>query len=188
MKNFCINYLLEESRQRIKIALDECFKGQIPVVACIGTDAVVGDSLGPLTGSMIRQKLGGKTFVFGTVDSPITAKDVGATSDFLKNAYPETPVLAIDAALGKKSEIGNVKLFQGALKPGLGVDKKLKEIGTVSLIGVVEQKDGGKSLLSSVRLSLVYNLATVLSDAFCLYVKESLERKTRYAPSFAVNF
>lgn len=188
MKNFCINYLSKECKIFLKTALNEIFNGQIPIVACIGTDAVVGDSLGPLVGSMLKQKLMGKTYVFGTVDEPITAKDVGILSEFLINAYPNVPVFAIDAALGKKNEIGNVKIFQGSLKPGLGVDKKLKEIGDVSLIGVVEQKEGGKALLPMVRLSLVYNLATVISDAFCEYVEESLSFKAQIKQTYAVNF
>ncbi len=188
MKNFCINYALKESRQGLKSAFYDLFKGEIPIVACIGTDAVIGDSLGPLTGSMIKQKIAGKTFVFGTVNDTITAKDVGIVSEFLKNAYPDFPILAIDAALGKKNEIGAIKAFCGALKPGLGVDKKLKEIGTATVIGVVEQKDGGKALLPMVRLSLVYNLATVISDAFCEYVEESLSFKTQIKQTYAVNF
>ena len=188
MKNFCINYLSNESKRYLKDCLWEIFKGQIPIVACIGTDAVVGDSLGPLTGSMIRQKLCGKTFVFGTMESTITAKDVGVVSEFLKNAYQGVPVLAIDAALGKNTEIGNLKIFQGALKPGLGVDKKLKELGDVSLIAVVEQKEGGKALLSSVRLSLVYNMATVISDAFLEYAIESIEKREQNQGSFVANF
>ena len=188
MKNFCINYLSNESKEYLKDSLWEIFKGQIPIVACIGTDAIVGDSLGPLTGSMIKQKLYGKTFVFGTMENTITAKDVDIVSEFLQNAYPGVPVLAIDAALGKKAEIGNLKIFQDSLKPGLGVDKKLKELGDVSLIAVVEQKEGGKALLSSVRLSLVYNIATIISDAFCKYVEESLEQRELNQCSFVANF
>ena len=188
MKNFCINYLLKETKQSLTEKLHEFLKGRIPVIACIGTDAVVGDSLGPLVGTMIKQKLSGKAYVFGTVNQTITAKDVYTVTTFLKNAYPDFPILAIDAALGKKSEIGDIKLFKGALKPGLGVDKRLAEIGNVSLIAIVEQKDGGKALLSSVRLSLVYNLATIISDAVKNYVEESLALSSQFKESPIANF
>ncbi|MBR2336462.1 MAG: spore protease YyaC [Clostridia bacterium] len=149
----------------------QILQSKIPVIVCIGTDAVVGDSLGPLVGSMLKQKIKGKAYVFGTVDCPITAKEIECVSDFVKNAYPGVPVLAIDAALGKKEEVGNVKISAQPIKPGLGVNKDLAEIGNVSIIGVVEEKERGKRFLSSVRLSLVYRQAEIISSAIAGYIK-----------------
>ena len=39
-----------------------------PVVLCIGSDLAIGDSLGPITGTMLGQKVsGGGIFVYGTL-------------------------------------------------------------------------------------------------------------------------
>ena len=152
---------------RNRVTLQE----KIPIIVCIGTDAVVGDSLGPLVGSMLKSKIGGKAYVFGTVDLPITAREIESVSKFVKNVYPDVPVLAIDAALGKKEEVGNIKLSLQPIKPGLGVDKNLAEIGDLSIIGVVEEKERGKNYLSSVRLSVVYKQAEIISSAIERFVK-----------------
>ena len=158
------------SNCEICFSLKQILCEKIPIIVCIGTDAVVGDSLGPLVGSMLKENLMGKTYVFGTVDCPITAKEVGLVAEFVKNAYPDTPILAIDAALGKKQEIGTIKVMKGPIKPGLGVDKDLAEIGTASIIGVVEEKEKGKRFLSSVRLSVVYMQAKAIANAINSYI------------------
>lgn len=94
---------------------------------------------------------------------------MGKVAEFIKTVYPSAPILAIDAALGKKEEIGLVKITDAPIKPGLGVDKNLAEIGSASIIGVVEEKIGGKRLLNSVRLSLVYNQAKLISNGILKY-------------------
>ena len=85
--------------------------------------------------------------------------------------------MAIDAALGKKEDIGYLKLTDSAIKPGLGVDKELSEVGTSSIIGIVEEKVYGKKYLSSVRLSIVYDEAQVIVDAINEYVDEVLSKR-----------
>ena len=57
-------------------ALKSLLGGRYPVFLCVGTDAVAGDSLGPLTGTLLESNLRGKTYVFGTLDRLVTALDV----------------------------------------------------------------------------------------------------------------
>ena len=169
MKIYCVNYNLSKSDLQLSLALGDILNKKLPIIVCIGTDAVQGDSLGPMVGSFLSSSLRGKTYVFGTLNRPITAKDVGKVSEFIKSVYPETPVLAIDAALGKKEEVGLVKALDAPIKPGLGVDKNLCEIGTASIIGVVEEKYNGKHLLNSVRLSLIYSQAKLITKGILNY-------------------
>ena len=179
MKNFLKNGEDELKKMQIGGFLLDNLQGEIPIVVCIGTDAVTGDSLGPLVGSMLKQMLLGKTYVFGTVDCPITAKDVPFIAEFLKNAYPSTPVLAIDAALGQSEEVGKIKTHVKPIKPGLGVNKNLAEIGDISIIGIVEEKSKGNKFLSSVRLSLVYRQAEIISSGIESYIKSQIKRNTK---------
>ena len=169
MKIYCVNYNTTESELNLSLALSDILSKKLPIIVCIGTDAVQGDSLGPMVGSLLSSSLRGKTYIFGTLNRPITAKEVGKVSEFIKSVYPETPVLAIDAALGKREEIGLVKVLDTPIKPGLGVDKHLSEIGTASIIGVVEEKYNGKHLLNSVRLSLIYNQARLITNGILNY-------------------
>ncbi len=137
----------------------------LPVFVCIGTDAVSGDSLGPLIGTLLERKLRGKTYVFGTLERPLTARDVNVSAEFVKKICPCGKVVAIDAAVGRKEEVGGVRISDSPVKPGLGVNKNLSDTGDVSIIGVVdEKKDSGEGgNLGRVRFSLVYKIAETVA-------------------------
>lgn len=170
MKKFCLNYDFSKSSEKICEILHAVLDKRLPVIVCIGTDAVAGDCLGPLVGSILKESLLGKTYVFGTVESPVTAKEVQMVAEIVENAYPYSPVLAIDAALGCVDEIGSLKIADCPIRPGLGVDKNLKTIGTASIMGVVEDKERGKNLLGAVRFSLVYKMAKAIASGVFKYV------------------
>ena len=162
------------SENKLASELKNALKGEIPVVVCIGTDAVIGDSLGPLTGSLLKKKAGGLTYVFGSMENPVTATDVKHLIGLIKAVYPYSRILAVDAALGGKEEVGSVKLCDGPIRPGLGVDKDLGEIGDASIIGIVdEKKKKNGSPLSFVRLSRVYFQAELISSAIADYLTGS---------------
>lgn len=171
MKSFYYNNDRSAVKRGISSALRAAFDGKKPIVCCIGTDAVSGDSLGPIVGTLLKEKLLGKTYVYGTLDMPITAKEVGALSDYLSKTHCGSPVLAVDAALGEENEVGYIKVCDLPIKPGLGVKKQLKELGSASIIAVVESKES-KNLLSFVRISKVYGLATAIAEGICEYFAE----------------
>jgi len=176
MTTFSYNLGLSSNSQGVSKALNEIFGGKSPVICCIGTDAVSGDSLGPVVGTMLNRKLLGKTYIYGTLEHPITAKDVYYANRFISFVHPKVPVLAIDAGLGKREEVGTIKIAGVPIKPGLGVDKNLCEMGEASIIAVVEEK-AKKNLLSSVRLSSVYLLAKEISDGILEYFEKYVEEK-----------
>ena len=53
-----------------------------PVILCIGSDLSVGDSLGPLCGTMLSERTGADIFVYGTLKKTVTAKEVRYMSEF----------------------------------------------------------------------------------------------------------
>ena len=143
-----------------------------PVVLCIGSDLAIGDSLGPITGTMLEQKSsGGGIFVYGTLKKPITAKEVKYLNDFLKETHPDSKVIAVDAAVGEAGDIGLIKIANKSLRPGLGANKRLSQVGDVSIMGIVAEKSVfNYSLLNLTRLNLVYRMADIISDALSSYI------------------
>jgi hypothetical protein len=76
---------------------------QPPVVVCIGSDLAIGDSLGPITGSMLKYKTQGLgAFIYGTLSAPVTAKEISYMQTFLKRTHPNNPIIAVDAAVGER--------------------------------------------------------------------------------------
>lgn len=140
-----------------------------PAVICIGSDLVLGDSLGPLVGTMLK-KAGTPCYVYGNLTHPVTAKEIGYAKNYIKKTHPDSFIIAVDAAIGNKEDVGTVKVSAGSLRPGLGVDKKLGKIGDVSIIGVVASRSlQNYNLFNLTRLSLVYKMAEVIAGGIAEY-------------------
>jgi putative sporulation protein YyaC len=139
---------------------------QPPVVVCIGSDLAIGDSLGPITGSMLKYKTQGlHVFLYGTLAAPITAKEIGYIRTFLKETHKDSQIIAIDAAVGAEGDIGLIKIHDKPLLPGAGANKKLGAIGDISVMGIVAEKSlTNYGLLNTTRLNLVYSMAEIISD------------------------
>lgn len=138
-----------------------------PVILCIGSDLAVGDSLGPVTGTLLRKagtELGG--FVYGTLRNPVTAKEVKYINSFLRKTHPKSKIIAVDAAVGEDSDVGLMKVIGGALRPGSGANKRLGKVGDVSVLGIVARKSAfSYSLLNLTRLNVVYSMAEIIAGA-----------------------
>lgn len=140
---------------------------QPPIIVCVGSDLAIGDSLGPITGSMLKyktQNLG--AFIYGTLAAPVTAKEIKYMQTFLQETHPNRQIIAVDAAVGDKGDIGLIRFTDTPLLPGAGANKKLGAIGDISVMGIVAEKSlQNYGLLNTTRLNLVYTMAEIISDA-----------------------
>ncbi|MBR7100251.1 MAG: spore protease YyaC [Clostridia bacterium] len=138
-----------------------------PVVVCIGSDLVIGDALGPITGTMIQNKTKGiPCYVYGSLNTPVTAKEIKYINTFLRRTHPDRKVIAIDAAVGEQGDIGLIKISDCALRPGSGANKKLGKVGDVSVLGIIAEKSlFNYSVLNSTRLSVIYTMSQIIADA-----------------------
>ena len=137
-----------------------------PVVVCIGSDLAIGDSLGPIVGTLLKRRGEFKGYVYGTLKSPVTAKEVKYVGEFLRKTHPKSKIIAVDAAVGEDADVGLVKVVDGALRPGSGANKRLGKIGDVSVLGIVAKKSAfSYSLLNLTRLNMVYAMSEIVAGA-----------------------
>ena len=142
-----------------------------PIFVCIGSDLVLGDSLGPLVGTLLRKK-NILPFVYGTLNYPITAKEVQYAKNYVKLMHKNSTIIAIDAAVGSSQDVGQIKVIDKGIKPGLGVKKDLEEIGDVSIIGIVSSKsENNYNLYNLTRLNLIYKMAERIAEGIESYIK-----------------
>lgn len=164
-ETFSFNAFNDNSEKSIGNALISCNKKlQTPIIICIGSDLVLGDSLGPLVGTMLTRR-NVNAYIYGTLNSPITAKEINCAKLHVKMLHPESFIVAIDAAVGNSEDIGLIKVSDKGLKPGLGVNKNLGVIGDCSIIGVVAEKSTQNyNLFNLTRLNLIYKMAERIAD------------------------
>lgn len=154
-------------------------EGAAPVILCIGSDLSVGDSLGPVTGTKLKQALSGlNCYVYGTLAKPITAHEVKYMNDFLRLTHPESPIIAIDAAVGNAGDIGLIKVARRGLRPGSGANKRLAKVGDVSIMGIIaEQSVFNYSLFSATRLNVIYKMSEIIADGVTSFVLDYIRNQ-----------
>ncbi|MFW6264769.1 MAG: spore protease YyaC [Bacillota bacterium] len=143
--------------------------GKELIILCIGTDRSTGDSLGPLTGTLLNKSSILPGEVIGDIHNPVHASNLQEIINSIKKEYSNPFIIAIDAGLGKQSSVGYIDVKKGPLKPGTGVNKKLPEIGDMHITGLVNV--GGYMeylVLQSTRLSIVFKMAETISSALNL--------------------
>ncbi len=160
----------------LKKILQQDKSSAVPVILCVGSDLSVGDSLGPLVGTMLKERLcEHNIYIYGTLPKPVTAKEVNYINNFLKYAHPNQKVIAVDAAVGDSRDVGLIKVSSKALNPGSGADKKLNKVGDISILGVVAEKSlFNYALFSATRLNMVYRMADIISSAIYDYIGDAL--------------
>lgn len=173
------------SRTQIPEVSEDCSdeEKKPPVVVCVGSDLAIGDSLGPITGSMLKYKTQGlNVFLYGTLAAPVTAKEIRYLRTFLKETHAGSQILAVDAAVGEKGDIGLIRVTDTPLLPGAGANKKLGAIGDISVMGIVAEKSvSNYGLLNTTRLNLVYTMSEIISDAVAsvLWERCSLQKSEK---------
>ncbi len=162
------------AKKHERTGADTSLQAKTPVIVCIGSDLAIGDSLGPIAGSMLKYKTQGLgVFIYGTLASPVTAKEIKYVRAFLKATHPDRQVIAIDAAVGAEGDIGLIRALPAPLLPGAGANKKLGAVGDISVMGIVaENSVANYGLLNTTRLNLVYSMAEKISDAIATLLWE----------------
>ncbi len=115
------------------------------VIVCFGTNAISGDSLGPMVGTLLTQKYNISAFVYGTEDSNVNGKNMAQWLDFIKAVHNGALFVAVDASVGSKNKIGQIIVREDGVCPS-GVTGKSKRFGDIGILGIVAQS-GGDALM-----------------------------------------
>ena len=139
------------------------------VFLCIGSDRYVGDALGPLVGTMLREKQV-PYHVYGTLKEPVHAFNL---KDVLKNINKKLKnpfIISIDASIGEKSQVGFIIFKQGPLSPGKALNKVLPDVGDYHIKGVVNYIDPlpPSQFVNDTRLFTVVNFAKTIVEIITL--------------------
>lgn len=133
------------------------------IIVCIGTDKCIGDCLGPLVGTLLKDNLFPLP-IYGTISNPIHALNIDKCLSLIEKEHPNASIIAIDACLGDTKSIGEIHTRDYAIHPGKGVGKSLPDVGDASIVGIIDSIDNCNFFPSySIRLSLVLDMAKVIS-------------------------
>lgn len=143
------------------------------VFLCIGSDRYIGDSLGPLVGTMLEESQ--VPFrIYGTLKEPVHAFNLKGIIKEINRQFRKPLVFSIDACIGSKDEVGHVIFKEGPLIPGKALEKMLPEVGDYHFAGVVNYIDPlpTSQFLNDTRLYEVMELAKTIVKVITKIKKE----------------
>ncbi|MFD0677330.1 MULTISPECIES: spore protease YyaC [unclassified Paenibacillus] len=136
------------------------------VIICIGTNRYNGDSLGPLVGSRLTERLEGHPHVhiYGTLTKPVHALNMHRTLADIASKHSRAYVIAVDACLGQFYKIGTLQLVEEPLLPGVSLNKQLPPTGHIHIKGIINNHGPlNHKVLEHTSLTFVQEMSAVIS-------------------------
>lgn len=140
------------------------------VFLCIGTDRITGDCFGPLVGYKLRYLFRGKknAEVIGHLENIVCAHNISDIINNINNTYESPFLIAIDAAVSNKTEVGKIIVSKSGMNVGSGVNKRNIYVGNMSIKGIVSKDLRNPKynfkLLQNTSLNLVMNMADCVAQ------------------------
>lgn len=148
--------------------LNDKVKTGIPVILCVGSDKIAGDSVGPIVGTLLKDYFKLRCYIYGQKGKSVNGKNLNQYLNHVKIAHPDSPIIAVDACICDGALAGNVYVVQGGINPARSVTGKNNPVGDVGILGAVEgSADNPLSSLLAVKWVNVERLCYKI--AFSLY-------------------
>lgn len=164
-----INYKEENAVSEITRVLKNVINKDT-IIVCVGTDRCIGDSFGPIMGSMLQNSSLGLT-VYGTVENPIHALTINQAMFEIAELFPDREVFGIDAAVGENVECFSIK--PNGIRPGAALGKILPVVGSSSVKFIVAET--AREAQVDIRLNTVLCACGVLFSSIARIIREQNE-------------
>ncbi len=134
------------------------------VIVCFGTTAISGDSLGPVVGTMLREKYNVPAFVYGTEEHTVNGKNMTEWISFITSVHKDALIIAIDASLGRAEKVGQIVFRSDGVCPA-AIKGKRTRFGDVGILAVVAPSgDDPLMQLMQVEQSFILEIANKVSS------------------------
>lgn len=138
------------------------------IVLCIGTNKVIGDSIGPMVGEYLNKLLESREekkniVIYGNMNKTLNLKNLKQILETEITKYENPFIITIDAALGRTELIEQIFVGKGNIQIGSCLGNGICCYSNLYLKGIVgkegESNKENINALSKVEKSVVYNLA-----------------------------
>lgn len=139
------------------------------VYLCIGTPYLVGDSVGPLVGTLLKQYLNSTSVrVIGTIENPV---DNSNLKEVLKDLDNDTTIICIDASTGS-GRAGDIGIVDQGIVPRLALDTSNDIIGDTSILCYTNLRGRTDSIKKFIESQVVFVAYVIIKTEEALNKKE----------------
>ena len=147
------------------------------VFLCIGTDKVIGDSIGPIVGSSLKEIESNTIHVFGDGGKKQHFLNIKNTLENIYSLYSNPFLITIDAALSSKKSKGEIVLEKGYIKIGKALEKSLCFYANINIKCVVgtyhKQKERNIEELTFINQNEIFTIANIVANSIKKVLKKS---------------
>ncbi len=157
--------------------LDDLNEGYSNIIfLCIGTSKIIGDSIGPVIGSRLKEVENEIVQVYGTTDNMVNFINAKEIIESIYSGYEKPYIITIDSTLSNSKEKGDIVLGKGYIKIGKALEKSICFYSNINIKCIVGNSYNHmqKNLeeLSNVKLPDIVNMASIVTCG----VKKVLEK------------
>lgn len=139
------------------------------VILCIGTNKLIGDSIGPVVGQKLKkEKMKEKVCVYGDLKESINFKNAKTVLEKIFKSYEKPFIITIDSALGTEQMINKIVVNKGIIRIGKSLGRSICYPSHITIKGVVGENkntyDDNIKILNEVEPELIWNLSNIMVD------------------------
>ena len=148
------------------------------IFLCIGTEKIIGDSVGPIIGSNIKNLENEYIKVYGICGKNLDFSNAKNIIEKVYKKYSNPFIITIDAALSKEKRVGEIHIGKGFMKIGTALEKSITFYSNINIKCVVgkynslNQKEN-INILNNVVKERVYSLAEIVSQGIKIILKNT---------------
>lgn len=147
------------------------------VFLCIGTNKIIGDSLGPIIGDKLKCVENDFMKVYGTTNNTINFSNAQNIIEKVYDEHKNPFLITIDAALSNKEKVGKIFIGKGAIKIGNALEKNICFYSDIIIKCVVGKyfynKKQNIDELKNVDVNKLFLMSKVVSDGILNVLKNS---------------
>lgn len=126
-------------------------------IVCIGSDKIILDCLGPLVGTMLKNRT--NLNIIGDLFNPITSKNISTIYNI-----NQQNLLVIDCCISAdKTNINNLYIYDEPAFPG-GLNHNKLPVGSCKIIASVDHMNNSSIYRNCTSLSHIYNMANIITN------------------------
>lgn len=139
------------------------------VILCIGTNKLIGDSIGPVVGQKLKEeKMKEKVCIYGDLKKSINFKNAKTVLEKIFKSYEKPFIITIDSALGIQTMINKIVVNKGIIRIGKSLGRSICYPSHITIKGVVGENkntyEDNIKILNEVKPELISDLSDIMVD------------------------
>jgi len=139
------------------------------VILCIGTNKIIGDSIGPVVGQKLKeQKMKETVCIYGDMIKTINFKNAKEVIENIFKTYQKPFIITVDSALGIKTMVSKIVVNKGIVRLGKSLGRSICYASHITIKGVVGENkntyEDNIKVLNEVKPELIWYLSNIMAE------------------------